>query len=76
MSADRYIALLPTARDVIKADAACHAEGVRVRVIATPESISAECGMCLAIEPTDIEQFTELIKLKDIKVDIYDTRTL
>lgn len=76
MSADRYIALLPTARDVIKADAACRAEGVRVRVIATPESISAECGMCLAIEPTDIEQFTELTKLKDIKVDIYDTRTL
>lgn len=72
MLQDRYIALLGSARAVIKADSICRTRGVKVRVIAVPESISSECGMCLEVSSDEKETFMELMKTQNIKVQLYD----
>lgn len=75
MYAGRTIATFRTAREVIKGDTACRKEGIPVRVMAVPESISSECGMCLEVEAEEggRARFLELMKLQNIPVHLYDT---
>lgn len=72
MCADRVVARFSTAREVIKADAECRNVGLNVRVIATPERLTSECGMSLEIDAIDRERFMELMNLKLFKVRLYD----
>lgn len=73
MYAGRTIATFRTARDVIKGDSVCCKNGIRVRVIAVPECISSECGMCLELEAEGEDKFLELMKSQNIPVHLYDT---
>lgn len=73
MCPDKYIAVFRSARDVIKADAACRKSGLSVRVIAVPETISSECGMCLEIASAEKNHFIRLMSLNNISTQLYDS---
>lgn len=76
MCPGKYVATFRTARDVIRADAACRKNDIPVRVIAVPESISSECGMCLEIEAGWKEHVIELMNLHTIWIQLYDTSSV
>ena len=44
---NQVLLLFQNTRGVIKAEEACRSAGLDLQVIATPKTISAECGMCL-----------------------------
>ena len=72
MSQPCKIAVFKTSRWVIKADAACKAAGIPVRVIAVPPTISSECGMCLKLTEEHQEGFVCMMDSLAIETKIYD----
>ncbi|MEG1749558.1 MAG: DUF3343 domain-containing protein [Tannerellaceae bacterium] len=75
MPAVSLVATFRTAREVIKADNACRIACLAVQVIAVPERISSECGMCLAVPPESRARFLELMNSLTIHTQLYDLST-
>lgn len=72
MSQPTKLAIYRTTRSVIKADAACRNAGIAVRVIAVPPNISSDCGMCLQITDSRLDEFNSLMQSLSIETKIYD----
>lgn len=63
-----YIAVFENARAVIRAERIAREAGIETTVSPVPETISSECGMCLKITSTKLEEFKTVIDNAKIKV--------
>lgn len=72
MLCNKQIAVFATAREVIKADTACRNCKLDTKVIAVPEYISAECGMCIEVLAAQTDAFLSLMDSLSLKTKLYD----
>ncbi|MFI3322626.1 MAG: DUF3343 domain-containing protein [Rikenellaceae bacterium] len=65
-----------SSRAAIKADNLCKINNLKIKVIATPEDISSECGMSLEVSDSEVaEQLASLLIEKNIQYTKYDRST-
>ncbi len=67
-----YIAIFRSARDVIRCDKQCRAEGLGTKIVAVPEQYSSNCGMSIVVSLQDKNKFTEIINSLELEVKIYE----
>lgn len=72
MSSLNKIALFTSARCVIKADKACQKIKIKAKVLAVPEALSSECGMCLLIAEDQQEAFLKLMIDERLEITLYN----
>lgn len=67
-----YVATFKNARTTILAESKCKEIDLKVTVIATPTTISSECGMSLLVEKERLIDFEKLMVKNAIQYNIYD----
>ncbi|MGL5895025.1 MAG: DUF3343 domain-containing protein [Bacteroidales bacterium] len=64
--------LFKNARTVIKAEAICRENDIRVVVVPVPEKISSECGMALKSDSSNNQIMSALFEQNKISFSIYE----
>ncbi|MGL4993638.1 MAG: DUF3343 domain-containing protein [Bacteroidales bacterium] len=64
--------IFKNARTVIKAEALCRANEIRVEVVPVPESISSECGMALKSASVNHQKMSALFEQNKISFSTYE----
>lgn len=68
----KYIAVLQTSAQVIKADKKCREMKLNISVMPLPKKYSSDCGMCLVFDETKKERVLEVLTMLNLKAEIYD----
>jgi hypothetical protein len=63
--------LFENVHKVMKADRVCRSRGLFCRVIPVPEYISSECGMCLNVDPEQLDLCSEILKEYNIQYEMH-----
>lgn len=57
-----YAALFPSVSHVMKAERMLLAEGLAIKIIPVPKSISSDCGVCIRFEEKLVDKITDMLK--------------
>ncbi len=67
-----YLVIFKNARDVIRLNAKCEANGLKTKVIPVPQQYSSACGMSLEVCAEQLNTVKELACQLNIEISIYE----
>lgn len=68
----RAVAAFDSTHDALEAEAACHEAGVAGRLIPTPVSITADCGLAWSMPPSERGRFEAVATGRFSVAGVYD----
>ena len=57
-----YVALFPSVSHVMKAERMLLGEGLAIKIIPVPKSISSDCGVCIRFEEKLVDKISAILK--------------
>ena len=65
-----YVALFPSVSHVMKAERMLLGEGLAIKIIPVPKSISSDCGVCIRFEEKLIDKIAAILNSNFETVEI------